>query len=72
MPLCLFLRSVCPVYVNAEKTVADSLNVPVEKVHLREQPSRIAEAFGVKSVPASVINGQAFHINHRADMSALK
>lgn len=74
MSKAVFYHAGCPVCVSAEQTVADSLKVPVEKVHLGEQPSQIAEAeaSGVKSVPALVIDGQAFHINHGADMSALK
>ena len=46
----------------------------VELVHLGEQKDRIAdaEAAGVKSVPALVINGAPFHINFGAPMSALK
>lgn len=74
MSKAVFYHAGCPVCVKAEETVADSLKVDVEKVHLGEQSGRIAEAeaAGVKSVPALVIDGQVFHINHGADMSALK
>lgn len=74
MTKAVFYHAGCPVCVSAEQTVADSLKGEVEKVHLGEQSARIAEAkaFGVKSVPALVINGQAFHINHGADIVALK
>lgn len=74
MTKAVFYHAGCPVCVSAEQTVVDSLKGEVEKVHLGEQSARIAEAkaFGVKSVPALVINGQAFHINHGADIAALK
>lgn len=43
-------------------------------VHLGEQKGRIAQAegFGVKSVPALVIDGQPFHINFGAALADLK
>jgi len=74
MSQAVFYHAGCPVCVNAEQTVADHLQEPVEKVHLGEQNDRVAEAekSGVKSVPALVIDGQVFHINHGADLSALK
>jgi hypothetical protein len=31
-----------------------------------------AESAGVKSVPAQVIDGNVYHINHGADLSVLK
>lgn len=72
-----FYHAGCPVCVNAERSVADGLDrsrFDVEIVHLGEQKSRIAEAekVGVKSVPALVIDGQPYHINHGADLSVLK
>jgi len=72
-----FYHAGCPVCVAAEDAVAKALDgkrFEVEHVHLGEQSGRIgeAEAAGVKSVPALVIDGQAFHINHGADLSALK
>lgn len=74
MSLAVFFHAGCPVCVSAEQMVADALRVPVEKVHLGELKSRVAEAerLGVQSVPALVIGGQVFHINHGADLSALK
>lgn len=74
MSKSIFYHAGCPVCVSAEQAVVDSLKGDVEKVHLGEQSSRIAEAeaAGVTSVPALVIDGKAFHINHGADMSALK
>ena len=72
-----FYHAGCPVCVAAERTVAEGLDrwkVNVEIVHLGEHKSRVAEAerAGVKSVPALVIGGQAFHINHGAVLSVLK
>lgn len=72
MSRAVFYHAGCPVCFSAEQTVADSLKGDVEKVHLGEQSGRVAEAAGVKSVPALVIDGQPFHINHGADLSALK
>jgi len=72
-----FYHAGCPVCVSAEQSIAQSLDPSqheVEVVHLGEQKNRLAEAetAGVKSVPALVMNGQVFHINHGADLSALK
>jgi glutaredoxin len=72
-----FYHAGCPVCVDAERQIADALDpdrYDVELVHLGEQKTRIAdaEAAGVKSVPALVINGAPFHINFGAPMSALK
>jgi hypothetical protein len=46
----------------------------VEVVHLGQQKGRLsdAERSGVKSVPALVLDGQVFHINHGAGLAALK
>ncbi|MEM9176432.1 MAG: thioredoxin, partial [Myxococcota bacterium] len=73
MSKAIYYHAGCSVCVSAEETVADALEIEVEKVHLGEQPARIADAesAGVTSVPALVIGGQAFHINHGADLSAL-
>ena len=72
-----FYHAGCPVCVAAERTVAEGLDrskFDVEIVHLGQNKSRVAEAekAGVKSVPALVIGGQAFHIYHGADLSVLK
>ena len=72
-----FYHAGCPVCVDAERSVAEALDrsrFDVEVVHLGEDASRLAEAeqAGVKSVPALVIGGAPFHINHGADLSALK
>jgi len=72
-----FYHAGCPVCVAAEQTIASSLDptrFDVEVVHLGEESDRLpeAEAAGVKSVPALVIDGSPYHINHGADLSALK
>lgn len=72
-----FYHAGCPVCVTAEHGLAESLDPAkfnVEVVHLGEQKARVAEAerAGVKSVPAMVIGGQVYHINHGADLAALK
>lgn len=73
----IFYHAGCPVCVAAEQNVAKSLDpakYSVEIVHLGNDRSRLSEAesAGVKSVPALVMDGQVFHINHGADLSALK
>lgn len=72
-----FYHAGCPVCVSAEESIAKSLDpsrFDVEIIHLGEAKQRVAEAetLGVKSVPALVLDGQTFHINHGADLSALK
>lgn len=73
----IFYHAGCPVCVEAEQNVANALDpavYDVEVVHLGESNSRIheAEIAGVKSVPALVLDGAAFHINYGADIAALK
>lgn len=73
----IFYHAGCSVCVAAEQNIANALDpakYDVEIVHLGESKSRIpeAEAAGVKSVPALVLDGAAFHINFGADMDALK
>jgi len=72
-----FYHAGCPVCVEAEHTVANALDknlFKVEIVHLGLNKARVdeAEKAGVKSVPALVIGGKPFHINHGADLSVLK
>ena len=72
-----FYHAGCPVCVDAERQIAEALDparYDVEIVHLGEHADRIAaaEAAGVKSVPAIVINGAPFHIYFGAPISALK
>jgi glutaredoxin len=73
----IYYHAGCPVCVEAERQVADALDparYDIERVNLGEEKDKIAdaEAAGVKSVPALVINGAPFHINFGAPMSALK
>jgi glutaredoxin len=72
-----FYHAGCPVCVEAEQSVASALDpqrFDVEVVHLGQSKNRLPEAkrAGVKSVPALVIGGVPFHINHGADLSALE
>lgn len=73
----VFYHAGCPVCVAAEQNLAgalDSSRYDVEVVHLGTAKSRLPEAeqAGVKSVPALVLDGQAFHINFGASLSDLK
>lgn len=77
MSNAIFYHAGCPVCVSAEQQVARSLDpakFTVEIVHLGDEKGRIreAESSGVKSVPALVLDGVVFHINHGADLAALK
>ena len=72
-----FYHAGCPVCVEAESALARSIDpskVDLEIVHLGTSRNRVVEAerAGVKSVPALVLGGTALHINHGADLSALK
>lgn len=72
-----FYHAGCPVCVSAENAIVNALDrnqYEVEVVHLGEVPTRVAEAekAGVKSVPALLLDGAVLHINHGADLSALK
>ena len=76
-PKAIFYHAGCPVCVAAEQNVAQAIDqnrYDLEIVHLGNANNRVqeAEASGVKSVPALVIDGQAYHINHGADLAALK
>ena len=65
-----FYHAGCPVCVEAEQNVAKALDpskFDVEIVHLGEDGGRLSEA-----ERAGVASGQVFHINHGADLSALK
>lgn len=73
----MFYHAGCPVCVAAEQNVAAALDkerYDVEVVHLGESRNRVAEAeaAGVKSVPALVLDGQPYHINFGAGLDALK
>lgn len=74
-----FYHAGCPVCVHAEQSVLAALDAgryDVDVVHLGSAPGRNrlaeAEALGVKSVPALALDGQVFHINFGAELSALK
>jgi glutaredoxin len=72
-----FFHAGCLVCVSAEQSLAallDPTRVAVESVHLGEDRQRLSEAeqAGVRSVPALVLDGAVFHINHGADLAALK
>ena len=72
-----FYHAGCTVCVDAEQRFAHALDpkdYAVEIVHLGEQPNRIAEAeaAGVRSVPAMVVEGSPYHINFGAALADLK
>ncbi|PIR01306.1 MAG: thioredoxin family protein [Nitrospinae bacterium CG11_big_fil_rev_8_21_14_0_20_45_15] len=72
-----FYHAGCPVCIEAEQGFATAMNpsvYTVETVHLGEDKSRIAEAeaMGVQSVPALVIEGVPYHINFGASIADLK
>ena len=73
----IFYHAGCPVCIAAEQGVDNALDpakYDVEIVHLGSDKSRLseAEAAGVKSVPALVMDGTAFHINFGASIEALR
>lgn len=77
MSKAVFYHAGCPVCVSAEQQFLSALDpnrYQVEIVHLGTDSSRIAEAeaAGVKSVPALVIDNQPFHINFGAKIADLK
>jgi glutaredoxin len=72
-----FYHAGCPVCVEAESSLAGALDparFDVEIVHLGQERSRIgeAEASGVRSVPALVLDGVPLHINFGASLADLK
>jgi glutaredoxin len=77
MKTAVFYHAGCPVCVAAEQLVAGALDparYEVQVVHLGQDKGRLgeAEAAGVRSVPALVLDGQAFHINFGASLADLK
>lgn len=73
----VFYHAGCPVCIAAEDSVAKAIDqslYSVEIVHLGNNTLRITEAevAGVKSVPALVLDGIAFHINFGASIADLK
>jgi glutaredoxin len=69
----VFYHAGCPVCIDAEQQLINSLKNSVESVHLGLQKNRLDEAIkaGVKSVPALVLDGNVFHINYGAGIEAL-
>ncbi len=77
MSKAVFYHAGCPVCLAAEQQFVAALDpqrYEVEIVDLGTQGDRIAdaEAVGVKSVPALVIDNQPFHINFGAAIADLK
>lgn len=73
----VFYHAGCTVCMAAESMVAQAIDkdrYSVEVVHLGNDKARIGEAerAGVKSVPALVLDGRAFHINYGAGIEDLK
>ena len=73
----IFYHAGCPICVAAERSVAvalDPVRYDVEIVHLGQAKSRVPEAekAGVKSVPALVMGGAAYHINFGAGIEVLR
>lgn len=72
----LFYHAGCPVCITAEKQLVatiDRAKITVKSIHLGQDKSQLAaaKAAGVLSVPALVLDGQVFHINMGAPISAL-
>lgn len=72
-----FYHAGCPVCVEAQtvvETYLDPTKTALEVVHLGQSRDRLAEAenAGVASVPALLIDGRVLHLNHSADLSALR
>lgn len=77
MSTATFFHAGCPVCVSAEQGLASAIDTgryEVQIVHLGEQPDQIdaAARAGVTSVPALVMDGNVFHINHGADLGDLR
>ena len=73
----IFYHAGCPVCVAAEQNVASALDpqrFELEVVHLGQEKGRVSEAerTDVKSMPALVLDNQAYHINFGASLDALK
>ncbi len=73
----VFYHAGCPVCIDAERNVAMAIypaKYEVEIVHLGRDKARLkeADAAGVKSVPALVLDGAPFHINFGASIDALR
>ncbi|NJK48418.1 thioredoxin family protein [Candidatus Gracilibacteria bacterium] len=69
-------RDDCGVCIQVDRAIVQHLDpnrYDLEYVDLSENRDRIAEAesAGVKTVPALVLEGQVFHINFGAELSAI-
>lgn len=72
----IFYHAGCPVCISAEQNVAQALDpnrYELEVIHLGEQQEKVSEAQaqGILSVPALVLDNQIFHINFGAALSDL-
>jgi glutaredoxin 3 len=77
MKKAIFYHAGCPVCLDAERKILDLVDTKkfeLEVVHFGSQKNRIseAEAAGVKSVPALVIDNTTLHINFGASMADVK
>ncbi|MET1080708.1 MAG: thioredoxin family protein [Pseudomonas sp.] len=76
MTTARYYHAGCAVCVSTETTLLGLLDprIRVERVHLGDTPGRIseAEAAGVQSVPALVVEGQVLHLNFGATLTDLK
>ncbi len=77
MKKAVFYHAGCPVCVSAEDMITQAIDpqkYALEVVHFAEKPDQIpaAEAKGVKSVPALVLEDEVFHINFGASMEDVK
>ena len=78
-PVCVdaetqFAQALNPQDYSVEVVSLNPQDYSVEVVHLGETPDRIAEAeaAGVASVPAFVVDGKPYHINFGASIADLK
>ncbi len=77
MKKAVFYHAGCPVCVEAEGMVAHAIDrkqYELEIIHFAQHPNRVAEAeaAGVKSVPALLLDNQVFHINFGASIADVK
>jgi Glutaredoxin. len=77
MSQAVFYHAGCPVCLSAEHMLLNSIDqnkYSLDIVHLGQDKGRIdeAEAAGVNSVPALVLDGEVFHINFGANLADLK
>ena len=77
MKQLIFYHAGCPVCVEAEQNILETVDTSkyqITVVHLGNENDRVleAEALGVKSVPAMVVENVVFHINYGARINDLK